>query len=278
MGLKKAELFEMARSFEGYLEKASNKYLDDFTKNAGDKNYTMFGRDFDKIMGTNFYNGKAWCAEYLCMIMVYTYGLKAAKKLLGGKLSASTVELANAMKAKKGVKPQVGDVVFFYNSTLKRIAHVGLVTEVTSSKFKSIEGNTSSKPGVVRNGGAVREKEYPITQYNAYFAHPDYKNGVKGTDTVPVSTKKPVASKPTGNGNPYKAPASTGVVLKKGSKGESVRWAQYELNRWKSTLEEDGDFGSKTEKQAIAYQKAYGLTPDGQIGPKTIAMLKNDGK
>ena len=73
--------------------------------------------------------------------------------------------------------------------------------------------------------------------------------------------------------NPYKAPKET---IKKGSKGESVKWIQWELNQWKSSLKVDGDFGSNTEAQVKAFQKAKKLTIDGVVGAKTIAALKKD--
>jgi len=57
-------------------------------------------------------------------------------------------------------------------------------------------------------------------------------------------------------------------VLKKGSKGESVRTLQEFL---KITV--DGDFGSKTESAVKAYQKKNGLTVDGIVGRNTWAHM-----
>ena len=39
----------------GYIEKASNSQLDDKTANAGNRNFTKYGRDLDNL---NVYNGK----------------------------------------------------------------------------------------------------------------------------------------------------------------------------------------------------------------------------
>ena len=41
--------------------------------------------------------------------------------------------------------------------------HTGIVTEVTASKVKTIEGNTSGASGVVENGGGVCTKSYDKT-------------------------------------------------------------------------------------------------------------------
>jgi hypothetical protein len=57
-------------------------------------------------------------------------------------------------------------------------------------------------------------------------------------------------------------------VLKKGSKGESVRTLQDFL---KITV--DGDFGPKTESAVKSYQKKNGLVVDGVVGPKTWAHM-----
>lgn len=57
-------------------------------------------------------------------------------------------------------------------------------------------------------------------------------------------------------------------VLKKGSKGESVRTLQEFL---KITV--DGDFGSKTESAVKAFQKKTGLTVDGVVGKNTWAVM-----
>ena len=57
-------------------------------------------------------------------------------------------------------------------------------------------------------------------------------------------------------------------VLKKGSKGESVRTLQEFL---KITV--DGDFGSKTESAVKAFQKKTGLTVDGVVGKSTWAVM-----
>jgi len=57
-------------------------------------------------------------------------------------------------------------------------------------------------------------------------------------------------------------------VLKKGSKGESVRTLQEFL---KITI--DGDFGTKTESAVKAFQKKTGLTVDGVVGKNTWAVM-----
>ena len=56
--------------------------------------------------------------------------------------------------------PQPADQIFFHNGT--RIYHTGIVLEVTLSKVRTIEGNTSAGSEVIANGGAVCIKEYNL--------------------------------------------------------------------------------------------------------------------
>ena len=84
------------------------------------------------------------------------------QKLLGGGYTSFTVD-GKGFFVKHGryfKEPMRGDIIYFYSSVKKRVAHVGIVIEVTKLKtgqytIKTVEGNTSSAPGVVRNGGAV---------------------------------------------------------------------------------------------------------------------------
>lgn len=71
--------------------------------------------------------------------------------------------------------------------------------------------------------------------------------------------------------NPYKEPASN---IKKGSKGEGVKWVQWELNESGASLEVDGIAGTKTDAAIRAFQKKYKLTVDGIAGKTTRAKLK----
>ena len=61
-------------------------------------------------------------------------------------------------------------------------------------------------------------------------------------------------------------------TLRKGSKGDDVRELQrglikmgFSVGKWGA----DGDFGGSTKNAVMAFQKKYGLTPDGVFGPKS---------
>lgn len=70
--------------------------------------------------------------------------------------------------------------------------------------------------------------------------------------------------------NPYLKPS---INVKKGMKGEAVKWLQYELNEEGNKLIIDGIFGNNTLRAVKAYQKKMGLVVDGIVGPITIAEL-----
>lgn len=72
-------------------------------------------------------------------------------------------------------------------------------------------------------------------------------------------------------GNPYPVPTT---LLKKGSKGDGVKWLQWALtNAGYDCGGIDGDYGSKTVKAVKEFQKAYGLGVDGIAGPVTRTKL-----
>nr|PZN06670.1 MAG: hypothetical protein DIU64_13570 [Caldicoprobacter oshimai] len=64
------------------------------------------------------------------------------------------------------------------------------------------------------------------------------------------------------------------MVLKKGSRGESVKKLQQDLKALGFDCGAvDGIFGDKTEAAVKAFQKAYGLTVDGIAGPATLGKI-----
>jgi hypothetical protein len=58
------------------------------------------------------------------------------------------------------------------------------------------------------------------------------------------------------------------MVLKKGDNNDTVKKIQAVLG-----VEQIGNFGPKTEAAVIEFQKKHGLTPDGVVGPATLAKM-----
>ena len=155
------KLIDQAAKWVGYLEKRSNAHLDDFTANAGSNNYTCFARDYWEHTGGN-YQGQPWCAMFVSEVFVQAFGLEnVTKMLLCGSLyhyCPTGVEQFRCAGCFSRT-PEPGAVIFFTNG--KRAYHTGIVAEVTATRVKTIEGNTSGASGVVENGGGVCRSSQP---------------------------------------------------------------------------------------------------------------------
>jgi len=254
----------IAKGEIGYLEKATNSQLDDKTANAGSKNYTKYARDYAEFAGAN-YQGQAWCAVFVDWCFVQAFGASKAKALLGG-FSAYTPTSANYFK-KSGqwyTLPQVGDIIFFKNST--RICHTGIVIGVTASKVTTIEGNTSGGSTLVSNGGGVAQKSYSLSYSSiAGYGRPGYGE----TSTMPTST---IVSKTSSTPSTI----STATLQKTGIKNYQT-W----LNKTYSfsTLTVDGIPGANTLKASVKALQTESnklgakLAVDGKWGAKTKAAI-----
>ena len=75
-------------------------------------------------------------------------------------------------------------------------------------------------------------------------------------------------------------PAYPGTPLRVGSRGDSVRQVQHCLNHVSQPcsrrLNEDGSFGPLTQAAVINFQRMFGLSPDGVVGPITWGRLAQE--
>ena len=169
-----------ARHELGYVEKKSNKDLDDPKANAGDKNFTKYARDLDAIK--DFYNGKkqgicGWCDIFVDWCFVQAYGITEGRELLCQPLKSCGAGPYYSMqyfKSKKQLsdKPEPGDQIFFLPADGgSKPSHTGLVVDVDSKYVYTIEGNTSIN-GVA---GCVAEKKYALGNARiAGYGRPDW--------------------------------------------------------------------------------------------------------
>ena len=201
MAYRADDVIKIAKAEVGYLEKKTNKSLDDKTANAGDKNYTKYARDLSNM---KFYNGNkqgvAWCDMFVDWCFVKAFGEEGALAVTfqptdNKKNYGAGCKYSRDYYKKNGRlfdTPQPGDQIFFYNSSKTSIAHTGLVYKVDKTYVYTIEGNTSSASGVVANGGCVAEKKYKLN-YNrlAGYGRPKYDSVV-----IKVEEETKVESKP----------------------------------------------------------------------------------
>ena len=255
MSKKYADLVvKLAKNETGYLEKKSNKFLNEKTKNAGDKNWTKYGAWYGL-------NPAYWCAEYISWIFDKTYG---DCDLIYGK-SASCEVIRKRFKDKKRYDktPKVGALVFFSGSRHGGANHIALVIKVSSTHIWTVEGNTSSSGKVVDNGGAVEVKCYARSNSRILgYGHPAY-------------DKRPPVKKLYGGAFPN---LPSRGYFKKGDKGENVRrlqkfliWCGFSVGKAGA----DGIYGDDTVKAVNAFMKACGFKKiNGMFGKKSLAHAK----
>ena len=263
MSFYASKAIDIADAEVGYLEKASNAYLDDKTANAGSKNYTKYARD---LHNAGFFNGNKngypWCAVFVTWVIWMLCGKIREKAMeilcqIGpyGAGCTAAVQYYKQQGRFYTTDPRPGDQIFFWDTAKTSAAHTGLVVEVDDNYVYTIEGNTSGASGVVDNGGGVCNKRYSRGYHRIYgYGRPKYDEEPKNEEGFEVNMK----------------------TLKKGSKGVQVKTLQALLIGYGYSVGNsgvDGSFGAATDKAVRAYQKANGLSVDGSVGPKTWAKL-----
>lgn len=159
------KLLETAVSEIGYREKKNANNLDDKNANAGNNNYTKYGRDLSKWTnsGNTYGINYQWCDQFYDWLLCKCFGIDKAKRLLIG-WSAYTPTSAQYYKNKKQwykiEDAEPGDQIFFKNSI--RIHHTGIVYKIDAKNkiVYTIEGNTNPGSGVEADGGKVSMKSY----------------------------------------------------------------------------------------------------------------------
>lgn len=163
-----------AKKWNGYLEKKNNNFLEEFTKNAGYNNYTIFAKKYYEYFKVNF-QAQPWCAMYVSCVFREALGKTTQEKIMPHFAYCPTgVNQFKKMGCWHKSNPKKGDVIFFKDSS-GLSCHVGIVLDVTSDKVHTIEGNTSSTQGVVANGGSVCKKQYSKTNSRILgYGRPNY--------------------------------------------------------------------------------------------------------
>lgn len=175
-------VIETARAEIGYLEKATNSQLNDKTANAGYNNWNKFASFLDDlgVVYNGKKNGYSWCDCFVDYCFIYTFGLELGMDMTfqpkKGEGAGCTYSMRYYKKAERFFKdPQPGDQIFFTNDEGASSYHTGIVEKVEGGRVYTIEGNTSSAPGVVPNGGAVRSKSYNLSYSRiAGYGRPDW--------------------------------------------------------------------------------------------------------
>ena len=188
------KVLEVALGEVGYLEKSRAAYNADptvifeQTKGAGYDNLTKYAYYMDAIPG--WYNGSkqgfSWCNVFTDWCFYRAYGISKAEHMTNHtQLGASVGWSADAYKAMGRLfykNPKPGDQVYF-GYDYDNLTHTGLIYDVDDDYIYTVEGNTSSAPGVESNGGGVFKKRY--SRYSSYvccFGRPLYTNESEDDD------------------------------------------------------------------------------------------------
>lgn len=200
-------------------------------------NTAYWGR---KVSGQNY----AWCAAFIWWLF-YTVG--APELYYGGGKTAYCPTLLQHYKEKGQLvtgsyKP--GDLIFFDFNGNGIPDHIGICESFSGTYITTIDGNTGSDEA---NGGTVARKNRH-KKYICGAARPAYSTAEKGVNVI-VS------------------------VLKKGSKGKTVKALQFLLIGYGYDIDADSSFGPATENAVKKFQKSQGLAQDGSVGPATWNKL-----
>ena len=261
------KIYAVAKAEVGYLEKASNAYLDDKTKNAGYNNYTKYWRDVCKLgmlkaygisAGSGFAGGSDWpyCACGVTWAFIKALGEARAKTLLlhGDAAFINCETMYGKAKAAGRLvsMPQAGVLVFFKHSNGVHY-HVEFCYAVSKGIMFTIGWNTSGASSVIANGGGVCAKRYQVSAASADYFLPKY-------DTT--ENTKPYSSGTIDTGTSV-------TYLKLGSSGSAVKDLQTKLIAMGyscGAAGADGEFGNDTLKAVLSFQKYNGLSADGVVG------------
>lgn len=179
------KVLKIASDEVGYLEKSKVAYqknpdiIFEKTAGAGNDNITKYGYEMNKIYPATMDKFSLWCDAFVDWCFYKAYGIATAKSLLNGGFDDYTVASCK-MYEKHGAldkTPKIGDQVFYTkNGKSSGCYHTGIVYNVDSEFFYTIEGNTSNANTVVRNGGGVSKKKYKKSSYigKVLFGHPKY--------------------------------------------------------------------------------------------------------
>ena len=193
------------------------------------------------------------------------FGLKCGSSWKGASVNMKTKE-----EYTPGTLTTIKDNFRAYSSMEEGVK--GYFDFISTKRYAKLKKATTPKEYLetIKAAGYATSSAYVQTNMNAIK-----KYNLTRYDT-PVSAQE--AQEEPKNGNPYEVPTH---IVKRGSKGNSVRYVQYALNAWSLDhnppymLRVDGDFGSRTEAAVRDFQFRNSCKVDGIVGPQTITALVN---
>lgn len=164
-------------------------------------------------------------------------------------------------KGEKTASTKLPPGAWVYTGTTKNRGHIGIVIddewviEAQGTNAGVVKSKLSLKKWTWWGLGKGITFDF-VPGQSASTAKPSQSTTTKPTSTSSTSSKTPVY--PT---------------IRRGDRGEVVTQLQRLLSKDGSTLQIDGIFGPGTQSAVRAFQKKYGLTVDGVVGPQTWGKL-----
>lgn len=182
------------------------------------------------------------------------FGMKAGSRWTGRSVNLSTKE-----EYTTGTLTAIRDNFRVYDSLEAGVS--GYFDFINTSRYANLKEAKTPREYLefIKKDGYATSSTYVNTNMNIISRYDLEKFDYIFQDELPVKV------------NPYKLSRKN---LSLGSKGESVKWLQYELNRHGANLVVDGIFGKQTKLAVLLFQKDNGLVQDGVVGVKTLAALK----
>lgn len=135
-------IVSVAETQVGYKEKASNSNLDSPTANAGNANYTKYGKWYGM-------NGQPWCAMFVSWCanqagITQTMFPKYASCTTGMKYFKNNERFYKSIAYKGSYTPKAGDI-FFTGPSEGESTHTGIVVSVSGTTMTIIDGNSDNQ-------------------------------------------------------------------------------------------------------------------------------------
>lgn len=190
-----------------------------------------------------------WCAEFV----VDCAKAAGCSQYIGTSANVPTLYTQTINKGGRLVSsPQEGDLAFPSSG----LYHVEIVYKVVGNMVYTVGGNTSGDPNKKKDWDYFKTTRVTVrTNPNVFtrYIRPAYGNSV----VIEAVSNPDAHSVPTSN-------------LYRGSRGDGVSWVQSICNRLAGTnIGIDGQYGSDTVNAVKSFQRKYGLTADGIVGPQT---------
>lgn len=212
--------------------------------------------DPDREMGRKY--GKKWIGHivYDCSGLTSKLAEKLGCKFHHGSNSSYNYDCAYKGKKTKGMKIPVG--AWVYTGDASKHGHIGIVVD----DLWVVEAMGTLK-GVTRT--RIDDKKW------TYWG---LAKGMK-FDFIPGKDAGAPNQPATSESKKDEKPVETVCypTIRRGTKGDLVRKLQQYLAMDGSSLAIDGIFGPGTQSAVRAFQRKYGLTVDGIVGPQTWGKL-----